>query len=41
MQERPAGKGPGWEKSSDKYGPLIRSLTLASISPYLSAVVAL
>lgn len=40
MQERPA-QAPGWKKSSDKYGPLIHSLTLASISPYLSVVVAL
>lgn len=40
MQKRPA-QASGWEKISDKYGLLIHSLTLASISPYLSAVVEL
>lgn len=38
-QKRPA-ESCGWEMSKDKYGPLIHSLTLASISLYLSAVIA-
>lgn len=37
-QKRPAWAS-GCERSRDKYGPLIHSLTLASISLYLSAIV--